>query len=102
MFDCVLHTGLCEWAVAIMKALGLETTSTAALVLRGIGRDQDDQLRVDALRSAVAMAMRRSRAYILMHHAPMRAHGGAIVDEARREMRQSVAIDWTHATTMQR
>ena len=29
----------------------------------------------------------------------MRAHGGAIVDEARREMRQLVAIDWTHATT---
>ena len=99
IFDCVLHVGLHEWVTAVMSAMQMQSMSTAELVLRGVGDGLVNQQQVDALRSAVAMAIRRSRMYVVMNHAPMRGHSEEVVNEAKRQMRQSISIDWVCATT---
>ena len=43
-----------------------------------------------------AMAVRAARAHLLMNHTAMNNHNTAVVDIAKRELRQHIAMDWLH------
>ena len=73
-----------------MTMIGLPRTQFHLLLVQGVPQgDVAD----GAIRSAVATAMRRNRAYMLMHHRTMPGHERYIVNTAKRLLRDHIAMD---------
>ena len=81
-----------------MLALKLRPTEMSILLPLGYGGEQTGAAASEAVRGAVAMAMRAARAHMLMNHCGMRNHDRATVNAAKRELREHVT--WTSTGCM--
>jgi hypothetical protein len=102
--DDIAHILVCphiaavrDWTDEILCALGLRRTVLTELLPLGYsGTDASDAAVAEAVRGAAAMAVRAARAHLLMNHTAMNNHNTAVVDIAKRELRQHIAMDWLH------
>ena len=94
---CPYTLALQTWLAAVLRALKLRPTEMSILLPLGYGGEQTGAAASEAVRGAVAMAMRAARAHMLMNHCGMRNHDRATVNAAKRELREHVDIDWLHA-----
>jgi hypothetical protein len=95
--DDLLHVTQCRclhtlrlWTADVMAMIGLPRTQFHLLLAQGVPQGDGAD---GAIRSAVATAMRRNRAYMLMHHRAMPGHERYIVNTAKRLLRDYIAMD---------
>jgi hypothetical protein len=97
VWDDLLHVMQCPclhmlrlWTADVMPMIGLPRTQFHLLLAQGVPQGDGAD---GAIRSAVATAMRRNRAYMLVNHRAMPGHERHIVNTARRLLRDHIAMD---------